>query len=55
MEILVRRLRGKVKQTLGIPLLLRTVHGYGYAVTEPLLVNATTKDGRPESLPQDDY
>lgn len=44
MEILVRRLRGKVEQTLGIPLPLRTVHGYGYAFTEPLHVSSATKD-----------
>lgn len=50
----VQRLRGKVEQTLGIPLPLRTVHGYGYAFTEPLLVSSATKEDRPETLPQDD-
>lgn len=54
MEILVRRLRGKVEQTLGIPLPLRTVHGYGYAFTEPIVVSSVTKEGRPEAAPQDD-
>ena len=38
MEILVRRLRGKVEQNLKIPLPLRTVHGFGYAFTEPLTI-----------------
>jgi DNA-binding response OmpR family regulator len=48
MEILVRRMRGKVEQALGISLPLRTVHGYGYAFTEPLFVSSTTKDVRSE-------
>lgn len=40
MEILVRRLRGKAEQKLGIPLPLRTVHGFGYAFTEVLTVTS---------------
>lgn len=43
MEILVRRLRAKVERTLGMPLPVRTVHGRGYAFTEPLLVSAESK------------
>lgn len=38
MEVLVRRLRSKVKADTGLELPLRTVHGYGYAFTELLLV-----------------
>ena len=43
MEILVRRLRGKVEQRLGIPLPLRTIHGYGYAFNETLLITSGEK------------
>jgi DNA-binding response OmpR family regulator len=39
MEILVRRLRAKVERTLEMPMPLRTIHGHGYAFTEPLLVS----------------
>jgi len=33
MEVLVRRLRSKVQETLSISLPLKTVHGHGYALT----------------------
>ncbi len=39
MEVLVRRLRAKVKAEADIELPLRTVHGYGYAFTEQLVVS----------------
>jgi two-component system OmpR family response regulator len=44
MEILVRRLRGKIEQRLGIPLPLRTIHGYGYAFNEPLLITSGERE-----------
>ncbi len=44
MEILVRRLRGKVEQKLGLPLPLRTIHGYGYAFNEPLLITSGERE-----------
>jgi two-component system OmpR family response regulator len=40
MEILVRRLRNKIKQTLGHELPLDTVHKLGYAFTSPIQVEA---------------
>lgn len=38
MEILIRRLRNKCKSALDVDLPVRTVHGYGYAFTEPIIV-----------------
>jgi len=42
LEILVRRLRGKVGEALGYPLPLETVHGQGYAFAAPIVVTAST-------------
>lgn len=38
MEILVRRLRNKVRETLGCPLPVETAHGLGYAFTGGVVV-----------------
>lgn len=38
LEILVRRLRGKVGDALGYPLPLETVHGHGYAFAAPIVL-----------------
>ena len=38
LEILVRRLRGKVSDALGYPLPLETVHGQGYAFAAPIVI-----------------
>lgn len=41
MEILVRRLRNKVRETLGCPLPVDTAHGLGYAFTEGVVVRSS--------------
>lgn len=38
MEIMIRRLRNKCKEALGLELPVRTVHGYGYAFIEAIEV-----------------
>jgi DNA-binding response OmpR family regulator len=43
MEIMVRRLRNKAKETVGYELPLETAHRKGYAFTAPITVKVSKK------------